>query len=52
LNQLFEDEADFRLKHLDQKNNFIQKYTQDANHYNKGLQQYMTSRMGDLGVKL
>lgn len=28
LNQMFEDEADFRLRHLDQKNEFIQKYTQ------------------------
>lgn len=59
LNQLFEDEASFRLSHLDQKNDFIQKYTQvndnsiqDANSYNKSLQQYMTSRMGDLGIKL
>ena len=52
LEQLFDIEAEFRLQNLDQKNQFIQNYTQNGKAFTNKLQQYSTSRIGDICGRL
>lgn len=52
MEQCFEYEAEFRLKHLDKKNAFIQAYNQSGEEFAERIDDYQKTKVREIGNRL